>query len=351
MTDSSNPPKKRRKVGTSTTYVAASNQLELLPDNALLLIMWYLDSVSLKRVGAVNRRLYRLSNDWSLWQDVDLSLVQKSLTNRKLQWIIHHVLKPSTVKIRIFARKSNLNLTSSVLKLLHTKCQQINHLSFFGCSLKSLTWRDMVQFTILTHFGIENCEFNGTNFFSDIRFDQFPKLTHLSFSGNTLFYVGVTKVTSLTSLNLIGCTNIWNTALRNIADAKELCYLSLPFSALLNHNAGSKIQLLKLKSLVIGGNDSGPSRVPLQDIQVIAHFAPNLVFLDLSRCDYRLSSENSDRLISLVTKLPHLNVLGLVSQCTSDKELDNLSVVQPSLIVLTEKWKLLTYKIRNKLPS
>lgn len=342
------PPKKRRKFGASTaTFVAASNQLELLPDNVLLLIMWYLDSVSLKYVGAVNRRLHHLSNDWSLWREVDLSLVAKSQSNRKLQRIIHHVLKPCTVKLRIFAYKSKFNLTNNVLKLLHIKCPQISDLSFFACSLRSLTWKDMVQFTTLTHLSIENCEFNGTNFFSDIKFDMFPKLTHLSFSGNMLFYVGVTKVTNLTSLNLIGCTNIWNTALTNIADAKELTYLSLPFSALLEHD--TNIQLLKLKSLVIGGNDSVPSRTPLQDIQVIAHFAPNLVFLDLSSCDYRLSS--NDRLISLVTKLSHLNTLGLVSQCLATEELDNLSLVQPSLILLTEKWRLLGYKIRKKLPS
>lgn len=353
MTDkySSPPPKKRRKVGISTKYVAASNQLELLPDNALLLIMWYLDSVSLKRVGAVNRRLYRFSNDWSLWRDVDLSLVAKSLSNRKLQWIIHHVLKPTTAKIKIPACKLKLNITNSVLKLLHTKCPQINHLSFFGCSLKALTWKDMVQFTTLTHLSIENCEFNSNNFFSGVRFDQFPELTHLTFSGNLLFYVDVTKVTSLTSLNLIGCTNIWETALRDIANVKQLSYLSLPFSGLFNHDAASEIQLLKLKSLVVGGNDIVPPRVLIQDIQVIAQFAPNLVFLDLSSCDYRLSPDNSDKLVSLVTKLPHLRVLGLVSHCVTEKELDNLSLVQASLILLTDKWKMLAYKIRNNLPS
>ena len=346
------PPKKRRKIGSSTTYVAASNQLELLPDNALLLIMWYLDAVSLKRIGAVNRRLYRLSNDWSLWQDVDLSVVAKTQSNRKLQWIIHHVLKPTTVKIRIFAYKLNLNLTNSVLKLLHTKCPQINNLSFTDCSLKSLTWKDMVQFTALKHLSIENCEFNSTNFFSDVNFDQFPKLTHLTFSGNMLFYVDVTKVTSLTSLNLIGCTNIWNTALGNIANAKDVCYLSLPFSALLElPGTNKKIQLYKLKSLVIGGNNRGPSRVPLQDIQVIACIAPNLVFLDLSNCDYRLSSDNSDKLVSLVTKLPHLKALGLVSQCIAEEEVDHLSLIQPNLVVLTENWRLIAYKIRNKLPN
>lgn len=345
----STPAKKRRKIGPSTTYVAASNQLELLPDNALLLVMWYLDAVSLKRVGAVTRRLYRLSNDWSLWQDVDLSLVAKGQSNRKLQWIIHHVLKPTTFKLRIFAYKLNLNLTNSVLKLLLMKCPQINNLSFTGCSLKSLTWKDMVQFTTLKHLSIENCEFNGTNFFSNVNFDQFPKLTHLTFSGNMLFYVDVTKITSLTSLNLIGCTNIWNTALGNIADAKGLCHLSLPFSALLEPpGTSSNIQLCKLQSLVIGGNNG--SRIPLQDIQVIAHLAPNLVFLDLSICDYRLSSDNSDKLVSLVTKLPDLKALGLVSQCMAEEELDHLSLLQPNLVMLTENWRLIAYKIRNKLP-
>ena len=351
MTDDGAPPKKRRKIGTSITYIAASSQLELLPDNALLLIMWYLDSVSVKRVGAVNRRLYRLSNDWSLWQNVNLSLVAKSQSNRKLQWIIHHVLKPCTIKIKIFARKTNLNLTNNVLKLLHTKCPQIHELGFFGCSLKSLTWKDMIQFKTLTHLSVENCDFNSTNFFSDIKFDRFPKLMHLTFSGNMLFYVSVTKVTSLTSLNLIGCTNIWDTALREIADAKELDYLSLPFSALLEFGIDAKIQLLKLKSLVIGGNDTGPSRIPLEDIRVIADIAPSLVFLDLSSCDYRLCSDNGDKLVSLVTKLQHLDALGLVSQHIDKEVLGELSVVRPSIILLMEKWKLLTYKIRNKLPS
>ena len=349
MTDSSIPPKKRRKFGSSITYVAASNQLELLPDNALLLIMWYLDSVSLRRIGAVNRRLHRLSNDWSLWQDVDLSLVAKNLSNRKLQGIIHHVLKPTTVKIRIFAYKLNLNLTNNVLKLLHTKCPQINNLSFTGCSLKSLTWKDMVQFTTLTHLSIENCEFNSTSFFADVKFDQFPKLTHLSFSGNMLFYVDVTKVTSLTSLNLIGCTNIWNTALSNMPDAKDLCYLSLPFSALLEPATNSKIKLCKLKSLVIGGNNR--SRIPLQDIQVIARVAPNLVFLDLSNCDYRFSPDNSNKLVTLISELPHLKALGIVGQCMAEEELDHLSLLQPNLIVLTENWRLMAYKIRNKHPT
>ena len=351
MTDSGIPPRKRRKVGTSTTYVAASSRLELLPDNALLLIMWYLDSVSLKRIGAVDRRLYRLSSDWSLWQDVDLSLVAKSQSNRKLQSIIRHVLKPSTIKIKIFSRKSNLNLTSGVLKLLHTKCPRIRELGFFICSLKSLTWKDMVQFGALTHLSVENCEFNGINFFSDVKFDQFPKLTHLTFSGNRLFYVGVTKVTSLISLNLIGCTNIWDTALRDIADAKELTYLSLPFSSLLKIDINVTTQLLKLKSLVIGGNDTRPSRVPVPDIQVIANIAPNLVFLDLSICDYRLNSDNSNQLMSLVANLPHLNAVGLVSQDIGEKDLGELSLARPNIILLMEKWKLLAYKIRNKLPS
>lgn len=350
MNDSSIPPKKRRKVGASISYVTASNQLELLPDNALLLIMCYLDSVSLKRVGAVNRRLYRLSSDWSLWRDVDLSLLAKSQSNRKLQWIINHVLTPSTVKISVFGYKSNLNLTNNVLKLLHTKCPQLNNLRVFGCSLKSLTWKDLVKFTTLTHLSIENCEFNSTNFFSDVRFDQLPKLTHLSFSGNALFYIGVTKLASLTSLDLIGCTNIWNTALRDISDIKELTYLSLPFSALLDYNTGSKNRLLKLKSLVIGGNN-GRSRIPSQDIQIIAEHAPNLIFLDLSECDYQFSSDNSDKLVSLVTKLSCLNVLGLVSQCVAKEKLHELSLVQPKLILLTEKWRLLAYKIRNRLPS
>ena len=352
MTDSNLPPKKRRKVGASITYVAASNQLELLPDNALLLIMFYLDAVSLKRVGTVNRRLYRLSADWSLWRDVDLSLVAKSQSNRKLQWIIHHVLKPATVKIRIFAHKSSLNVTSNVLKLLHAKCPQINNLSFTGCSLKSLTWKDMIQLTTLIQLSIENCEFNGTNFFSEINFDQFPKLTHLKFSGNMLFNVNVTKVTSLLSLDVIGCTNIWNTVLYNITDAKELCYLSLPFSLLLKPaENNSNIQLSKLKSLVIGGNSKGPARNTLQDIQVIANIAPNLVFLDFSNCDYRFSSANSDKLVSLVAKLPYLKVLGLVSQSVAKEELEHLSLLQPNLIVITEDWRLMAYKMRNKLPS
>ena len=352
MTDSNLPPKKRRKVGASTTFVAASNQLELLPDNALLLIMSYLDSVSLKRVGAVNRRLYRLSTDWSLWLDVNLSLVVKSQSNRKLQWIIHHVLKPATVRIRIFAHKSSLNVTNNVLKLLNAKCPQINNLSFTGCSLKSLTWKDMIQFTKLTHLRIENCEFNGTSFFLNVNFDQFPKLTHLAFSGNMLFNVNVTKATSLTSLDVIGCTNIWNTVLYNIADAKDLWYLSLPFSSLLEPpGPNNKIQLSKLKSLVIGGSSKGPAHNTLQDIQVIANIAPNLVFLDLSNCDYRFSSANSDRLVSLVTKLPCLKVLGLVSHCVAKEKLDHLSLLQPNLIVITENWRLMAYKIRNKLPT
>jgi len=346
MTDNNVPPKKRRK-GVLISYVAASNQLELLPDNALLLIMWYLDSVSLKRVGAVNRRLHSLSNDWSLWRDVDLSMVAKQ-SNRKLQGIINHVLKPNTVKISIFAYKSNLNLTNNVLKLLHRKCPLINNLSFFGCSLKSLTWKDFVQFTTLTHLSIENCEFNSINFFSEIRFDQLPKLNHLSFSGTALFHVDVTKISSLTSLNLIGCTNVWKTALGDIADAKEMCYLSLPYSALLD--LGSKVQLLKLKSLVIGGNQKGLLRTPLEDIQNIVHFSPNLVFLDLSRCDYRFSSENIDKLVLLVINLPYLNALGLVSQHIAEEELDQLSLARPNLILLTEEWRLLTYQIRKKHP-
>ena len=347
MTDSSIPPKKRRKIGASTSYVAASNQLGLLPDNALLLIMWYLDSVSLKRFSAVNRRLYHLSADRSLWRVVDLSLVMKSQNNRKLHWIINHVLKSSTIKISIYAYKAKFNLTNNVLKLLHTKCPQIKNLSFISCSLKSLTWRDFVHFTTLTHLSIEKC---GTNFFNDIKFNQFPKLTHFSYSGNTLFNVDVTKVTTLTSINLIGCTNIWNTTLKDIANAKELCYLSLPFSALIEEHR-SDIQLLKLKSLVIGGNDIEPSRVPIQNIQKIAHVSPNLVFLDVSSCDYHFSLDNSDKLVLLVTKLPYLNVLGIVSQDVAKEELENLSSVQPNLILLKEKWKLLTYKIRNKLPT
>ena len=209
----------------------------------------------------------------------------------------------------------------------------------------------MVQFGKLTHLSVENCDFNSTNFFTDVKFDQLPKLTHLTFSGNTLFYVGVTKVTSLTSLNLIGCTNIWNTALRDIAGAEELTYLSLPFSALLEFGVGAKIQLPKLKSLVIGGNDTGLSRIPLQDIQVIANIAPNLIFLDLSSCDYRLCSDNSSKLVSLVAKLPQLNAVGLVSQHIGKEDLGELSLAQPNIILLMEKWKLLAYKIRNKLPS
>ena len=80
---------------------------------------------------------------------------------------------------------------------------------------------------------------------------------------------------------------------------EELTHLSLPFSALLEFGVSAKIQLPKLKSLVIGGNDTGLSRIPLQDIQVIANIAPNLIFLDLSSCDYRLCSDNSSKLVSL----------------------------------------------------
>ncbi|XP_065919647.1 F-box and leucine-rich repeat protein 13-like [Dysidea avara] len=347
MADGNLPPKKRRKVDT-VTFVSATNRLELLPDNVLLCVLGYLDAVSLKRAGAVCRRLCRFSNDPTLWKTVDLSLVAKSMNIRKLQRIIHHVLKPSTEQISVYASKSHFNLTNNTLKLLNAKCPQIASLSFTGCTLTSLAWTDLVQFTHLAYLGIERCDFNGTRFFDCVDFKQLPKLKGLSFSGGSLFQVGVAKLPGLVSLNLIECTNIWNTALRDITDAKDLQYLSLPFSALLDVYASTK--LLKLKSLVIGGAKAKVVRNPTRDIQSIARVSPNLIFLDLSDCDYCISLSTLDEFVSLIIALPCLKVLGLVGHDISKDMLDQLLQAQPCLTVLTEQWKLLAYKIRNKIP-
>jgi len=348
MADGNLPPKKRNKTDT-ITFVSATNRLELLPDNVLMSVLGYLDSVSLKRTGTVCRRLCRFSNDPTLWKTVDLSLVAKSMNIRKLQRIIHHVLKPSTEQISIYASKSHFNLTSNTLKLLNTKCPQIASLSFTGCTLTSLTWADVTQFTHLTYLGIERCDFNGTKFFDDVDFDVFPKLKGLSFSGGSLFHVGVAKLPRLAGLNLIECTNIWNTALRDITHAKDLQYLSLPYSALLD--VDHSIQLLKLKSLVIGGAKSKVSRKPATEIHSIAQVSPNLIFLDLSDCDYRISLSTLDDIVSLVIALSSLKVLGLVSQNISEDTLDQLLQARPCLNVLTEQWKLLAYKVQNKIPT
>jgi len=197
--------------------------------------------------------------------------------------------------------------------------------------------------------GIERCDFNGTRFFDEVDFDKFPKLKGLSFSGVSLFHIGVVKFPSLDSLNLIECANIWETALRDITDAKDLQYLSLPFSALLD--VGNCTRLLKLKSLVIGGVKSKAMRKPTANIQSIAQVSPNLIFLDLSDCDYRISLGTLDDIVSLIIALPCLKVLGLVGQDISKDTLDQLLQARPCLNVLTEKWKLLAYKIRNKIPT
>ena len=348
MADGKLPPKKRRKVDT-VTFVSATNRLELLPDNVLLLALSYLDAVSLKRVGAVCRRLCRFSNDPTLWKTVDLSLVAKSMTTRKLQWIIHHVLKPSTEQISIYANKSRFNLTNNTLKLLNTKCPHITYLSFTGCMLTSITWTDLMQFTQLTYLGVEKCDFNGTRFFYDVDFDKLPKLKGLSFSGGSLFNVSVCQMPGLTSLNLIQCTNVWNTSLKDITGAKDLQYLSLPYSALLD--VDFSVQLLKLKSLIIGGVNAKVVRKPTRDVQLIAKLSPNLTFLDLSDCDFRISLCVLDDIVSLIATLPHLKALGLVGHDITKDILDQLLQTQPCLSVLTEQWKLLAYKAQNRIPT
>ena len=133
---------------------APSSCLDGLPDNVILLILSYLNLISLLFFSRVCRRFHHLSLDPSAWESVELtreSMGGKKLSALALKRIVRSHLKPCLRRVVLEETnlKGNAVVTDALLELLFSCCPRVQSITLLNCDTRKVCYNFFVLLLLL----------------------------------------------------------------------------------------------------------------------------------------------------------------------------------------------------------
>ena len=134
----------KRKRSPPPPFLAPYASLDGLPDNVILLILSYLNVVSLVLLSRVCRRFHRLSRDVSAWESVELTRASmgRRLNSVTLKRVIrtHLPLSLRRVTLEETNPRGNAVITEALIELLFGCCPRMESIALLHCDMKKVLW-------------------------------------------------------------------------------------------------------------------------------------------------------------------------------------------------------------------
>ena len=272
--------------------------LELLPDNIVLSIMFYLDCASIFKLSKVCKRFYHLSQDEQVWTNVDMCTLPymdvrnvKKFIDLKLSSKLHTIKMQSSFGLKGRASLKP-KIDNNILNALVEKCKNIVKIELLNCDLSFfVSTGDHPQCQLLLVDSIESVSLiycnTLINWISGTSC-MWPHLRHLSllnsFKTSEFEIKGISNNTqwrtTLESLDLTGCYRINDKCVKSLCQNEHSSIRCLVLSGtsvtdnclsyLPNLHRLEKLALANVKELTNNG------------LLMIPNFLPSLKFLDIS---------------------------------------------------------------------
>ena len=274
-------------------------RLERLPDNITLLIMFYLDALSLIRFSRVCKRFYHLSQEDILWSNVDMStlpymdikktkkfIVEKLSPNLrtitiesnyglKAQFRLAHKPKEtqSTSSPRYVQTPSKPKIDISVLNVLMEKCPKLCEIKLRHCDLTAIDSENctLTSSQNLQKLSIINC-YTHVRWLDSVRWPNLQCLSLASTVKSSEWEIkSIIKQlsTSIVSLNLSGCYRINDDCVNMLCSSQpplSLCVLHLSGTGISDNCLPYLVKLPHLKELYLsnmnGLTGDGVAKLP-----------------------------------------------------------------------------------------
>ncbi len=108
----------------------------------MLLIMTYLNILSLVRFSLVCRRFNHLGRDSSVWERVELTResIGRMVDSQTMKRLIRLYLPQTLLEVKLeeMNLKGNLTITEALIELLFVNCPKIECITLINCDLKKV---------------------------------------------------------------------------------------------------------------------------------------------------------------------------------------------------------------------